>query len=1049
MDTRFLQANINHCARAQDLLTQSLAEWLIGVAVVAEPYSVPPRDNWVGDLDGLVAIVTNSSAGSSPPQRVERGHGYVAAWSGDVMIVGAYFSPNRQLAEFERFLAEIGTMISRSRPGMVLVAGDLNAKCTAWGSPATDARGAELEEWAVATGLIVLNRGSTNTCVRQQGGSIVDVTFANAALARLVRGWEVLEEVETLSDHRYIRFEVSTLPTTPRGPSRPLRGDGPRWSLKRLDRDLMVEAALVQAWLPGPGGPMDVNAEAENMGGIMVGVCDAAMPRVGPIPPRRRVYWWSQELAQLRESCVAARREYTRSRRRRIRDVPGEERLYAAYSEAVKLLQGAIARAKDLAEQEMLETLNSDPWGRPYRMVRRKLRPWTPPLTQSLQPQLLEQVVEGLFPTRGAHIPPPMIPPRGSEADTGDAPEVTEGELGAAVLRLRAKNTAPGPDGVPGRAWVLALGPLKARLSALFSACLAQGQFPRAWKAGKLVLLRKEGRPADSPSAYRPIVLLDEASKLLERVVAARLNRHLEGIGPDLSDHQFGFRRGRSTIDAIARVRTLAEEAVAQGEVVLAVSLDIANAFNSLPWACITAALRHHAVPEYLRKTVEDYLSDRAVRYPTREEWQEKRLSCGVPQGSVLGPLLWNIGYDWVLRGRNLPGVKVTCYADDTLVTARGSTFQEASIRATAGVATVVARIRRLGLEVALNKSEALCFHGPRKAPPAGSSLVVGGTSIAVKSTMRYLGIILDSRWTFTEHFRCLAPKLMGTASALSRLLPNLDGPNASCRRLYAGVVRSMALYGAPIWAGSLNAKNQAQLRRPQRVMAVRMARAYRTVSYEAACVLAGTPPWDLDASVLANVYWRVTEARARGDQPLLEEIRRWRLDSRSVLIQKWKERLETPSAGHLTIGAIRPVLERWVGRNGGFLSFHLVQILSGHGCFGRYLCRVAGREPTMECHACGDAEDTAQHTLAVCPTWAEQRAALVAVVGHDLSLPAVVEAMVGGDRSWKAVASFCEDVMAQKEAAERGREEDPASQPMRRKRVGRRRLAYDRRIPP
>ncbi|XP_063547540.1 uncharacterized protein LOC134754988 [Cydia strobilella] len=780
-------------------------------------------------------------------------------------------------------------------------------------------------------------------------------------------GWEVLENVETLSHHRYIRFEVSTLPADPNCLNRPLRGDGPRWALKLLDRDIFMEAAVVKAWVLGDiEGPVDVDAEAERMGSTMIEVCDAAMPRAGPIPPRRGVYWWSAELAHLRQSCVAARRQYTHCRRRRIRDVPEEERLYAAYSAAVKLLQGAIARAKDLAEEEMLETLNNDPWGRPYKMVRRKLRPWTPPLTQSLQPQLREQVVGALFPTRDEHTPPPMLPPRGMVADVGEAPEVTEGELRAAVLRLRAKNTAPGPDGVPGRAWVLALGPLESRLRALFSGCLTQGRFPRVWKSGKLVLLRKEGRPPDSPSAYRPIVLLDEASKLLERVVAARLVRHLEGLGPNLSVHQFGFRRGRSTIDAIARVKALADEAVSRGQ---------------------------------------------------------------------------------ALRG--LPGVSVTCYADDTLVTARGISFREASLLATAGVASVVARIRRLGLEVALNKSEALCFHGPRKAPPAGSSLMVGGTSIGVKSTMRYLGIVLDSRWTFKKHFEGLAPKLIGAASALSRLLPNVGGPNVGCRKLYAGVVRSMALYGAPIWAFSLTAENQAQLRRPQRVMAVRMVRAYRSVSYEAACVLAGTPPWDLDVAVLADVYWRVTEARAEGIQPPLEEVRRWRLDSRRVLLHKWNERLEAPSAGHWTDEAIRPVLERWVKRKGGFLSFHLTQVLSGHGCFGRYLCRRAGREPTTQCHHCGDTEDTALHTLAGYPAWAEQRAALVAAVGRDLSLPAVVKAMLGGESLWKAVASFCEDVMVQKEAGERGREEDPTSQPMRRKRVGRRWLAYDRRLPP
>ncbi|XP_037300876.1 uncharacterized protein LOC119191100, partial [Manduca sexta] len=68
----------------------------------------------------------------------------------------------------------------------------------------------------------------------------------------------------------------------------------------------------------------------------------------------------------------------------------------------------------------------------------------------------------------------------------------------AAVLRLRSKNTAPGLDGIPGRAWVLALEHLGPRLRSLFSACLEQGVFPVRWKTGKLVLLKKEGRPAEA-----------------------------------------------------------------------------------------------------------------------------------------------------------------------------------------------------------------------------------------------------------------------------------------------------------------------------------------------------------------------------------------------------------------------------------------------------------------------------------------------------------------------------------------------------------------------
>ncbi|XP_072939155.1 uncharacterized protein [Epargyreus clarus] len=140
-------------------------------------------------------------------------------------------------------------------------------------------------------------------------------------------------------------------------------------------------------------------------------------------------------------------------------------------------------------------------------------------------------------------------------------------------------------------------------------------------------------------------------------------------------------------------------------------------------------------------------------------------------------------------------------------------------------------------------------------------------------------------------------------------------------------------------------------------------------------------------------------------------------------MTEKWKERLAEPTAGLRTVEAVRPVLEEWKDRRHGSLTFRLVQVLSGHGCFGRYLCNTVGREPTTECHHCGCVEDTAQHTLEVCPAWADQRRMLVAAVGPDLSLPAVVKAMVGSDRSWKAVKSFCEEVILQKEAAERVRE--------------------------
>lgn len=368
-----------------------------------------------------------------------------------------------------------------------------------------------LLDWAAERDLRLLNVGDAPTCTRPQGTSVVDLTWACLHGGSAISEWTVLG-VETMSDYQYISFDY----TGGRGENLSEAGRYPRWNTDNLDEELLKAILDLECMDPW-GGDLSVDQLAGRMYNVMVDGYNLAARRVGRRPPKRAAYWWNPGISILHAMCTRTRRRLTRLRRRG----PSQQRDAAEveYRAAKRALKAAIKETQGKAWRELIKTVDKDLWGLPYKLVLSRLRRTSPRLTEQLEVHALEPLMDSLFPEGEAHNPEEIW---GEWQGPLEDFAISTGETVAAIRRSRRKggNSAPGPDGLTSRMWSMITKAAVSRLTEVFNACLEKGKYPARWKRAILVLIPKGGalnREAQLVKA-RPICLLDEAGKLMERI---------------------------------------------------------------------------------------------------------------------------------------------------------------------------------------------------------------------------------------------------------------------------------------------------------------------------------------------------------------------------------------------------------------------------------------------------------------------------------------------------------------------------------------------------
>ena len=987
---KFLQLNLNHCIAAQDLLQQTARERHIDVAILSEPHHCMtscPR-TWVTDSSGKAALWICGSP-TNVFANIKAFNGFVRARYGNLWIYSCYLAPSMQLNEFTSALEELA---EDARGRKVIIAGDFNAWAMEWGSQSTNARGHTLLEIFATLDVALLNTGQEYTFSRAGYGSVIDITFVSPSLFRDAR-WSLCDSY-TGSDHSALLFTIGE-------PS----GRAPTVWREAYRLDTFNPIAFSEAIQS-----LNTSGNAEDRACQMVtqvqSACNASMQRRKQFTRHQApMYWWTEEICQLRTECIHARRSYQRAR--------GRSNFIAkqqAYQVARRQLKKAIRTSKREYFLDLCDSAELDPWGRAYKTVVKRL--YAGKQVQPTDRLELKSIVETLFPDRRSSIHESHSAPARQDAIIGDIAEVTDDEIAAIARKLRP-NSAPGPDGIPNRALKLALALHPGAFTELFNACLTQLTFPASWKAQNLVLLPKADKPPEEPSSYRPICLLDTLGKVFEKLICNRLESAIVGAG-GLSPNQFGFRKAMSTTDALSKVVGLATSAI-QGsrwkhgskQYCIIATLDVKNAFNTASWDMILDALAQYNIPKYLIETIRSYFRGRTLMYNTSEGVQTHIVSAGVPQGSVLGPLLWNLMYDGVLRLELPAGAHSIGFADDVAVVAIGKELKDTEDMCSAGISRIRDWLTGAGLDLAAHKTEAVLVSSRKIVETA--YIKIGDITIASKRAIKYLGVMLDTRLTFREHLDYVHKKAADSCRALSRIMLNTRGPKQQRRLLLMSVMRSVILYAAPIWSRAMATPSYSRgVRATYRLSAIRVSCSFRTVSDDAALVIAGMLPLE---DLVAEVVERSTRHPARG----------FRNATRTSSTERWQRRWNISTKGRWTHTLI-PELEPWFNRKHGEINFYLSQILSGHGCFRSYLKRF-GHEESDECTWCGRGMvEDAKHVFFDCGRFQEERSCLEASVGRSIGVDTLVDTMLESEGAWNLISSFAASVMVELRRLERSR---------------------------
>lgn len=1008
-----IQINMHHSRAATQNLNHLVESHKIDLAFLQEPYNIKNKVCGMsktmriftrGDRKKRAAIAVannNITATLLTQYSHEDIVAIIIEWEQIyILAISAYFDIR---VDIEANLRQIETILDAADTKKCIIAVDSNARSVMWFDVLTNIRGRIMEDFVASQQLYIANEDKeTFTFETIRAKSNIDLTLVSQQLLNLINDWSIGEE-ESCSDHKLITFNLkqNTIENATSKPSFTKKYIVKKEKLTVFDHYITEEfLKLCDTAKPDDSleeidlklelvfkGQEPAAIHATNYNTAIENACKKSFytsgSRTGAIKGKS-VPWWTDELTSKRKMVNALRRSYQRTRNNvQLR----EERRLVYYTEKKRYMKSINTEKTKSWKEYCTIAEGSNPWSAVYKMAAGKLKSgftlstikdqdgkYTTNTKETLQCMLNEFTPEDKNEEDDEHhqrirnlINAPIR--------TDDVQAFTIEEIKDALNRMNPRK-APGADGIPVGIILRTFKAFPLSVAQVYNNCLQKGYFPPEWKTSVIVPIVKPGKQdSEDASKYRPISLINVSGKLLEKLMINRITAYLND-NHLLSKNQYGFTPGKSTTDALIEVGKFVQRNTDKNNDVVLISLDVKGAFNAAWWPAILNSLREMNCPKNLYDLTNSYFSERTATITVGNTTVQKTVSRGCPQGSCCGPGYWNIQYNSLLKQKYSKHSTVIAFADDLLLLTKGRNALEAENSANTDLLKVVSWATENKITFNEEKSKVMLITKKRSSRAHSLDVYLNHKRIQQVQHVKYLGVYIDSKFSFDKHVAYITEKSTKMIHILSKSARISWGlPHSALKTIYQGAIVPMMTYGAPLWSPALRKQaNCRKIRRVQRLVNIKMVKAFRTISYDASCIISGILPLEIKIEEKARLYERCLLNENSTGHPVDKNTKREitsKIQHESV--EKWEIRWQR-QPGNPPIKDYFPTVKSRLTVELP-ISPTMTTLLSGHGKLKSYYYRFKiSDNPTC---ACGEGDQTADHLIYTCPKLETQRGEL------------------------------------------------------------------------